>query len=403
MDNEGRFGGPDPLGDSNDATPHYGRPDPLNPMGILEPEEQHRTQHDSAGGGFARADKGTGPAVSGPDNAVAANPATQVDMPAASPGKPVHTQRVSEALRREIAKAVVGQDAVIELMLTTVFAGGHLLFEGVPGLAKTLLVKTLAVGLGGEFSRIQFTPDLLPSDITGTNIYDMNERNFSFRRGPIFGDFVLADEVNRTPPKTQAALLEAMEERVVTVDGVHHQLSASFTVFATQNPVEYEGTYPLPEAQLDRFLLKVNIDYPQEQEERSILQRYDQGFNPHDVRASGLRQVVSADELQQVAREVNGIRVEEGVLNYIVSIVRASRRHRSIALGASPRAGIALLKGAKALSALRGKNYITPDEVLSLAPSVLRHRILLTPESEIEGGMIDSVVASLVGGIPVPR
>ena len=407
MDNEGRYEGPDQLGDSDDATPHYGRPDPLNPMGILASEDPRSPQHDSAGGAFARADSGTGPATSGPVDLKSASGAAATvqhnQMPTASVGKPVHTQRVSEALRKEIAKAVVGQDNVIELMLTTVFAGGHLLFEGVPGLAKTLLVKALAVGLGGEFSRIQFTPDLLPSDITGTNIYDMNERNFSFRRGPIFGDFVLADEVNRTPPKTQAALLEAMEERVVTVDGTHYQLPAHFTVFATQNPVEYEGTYPLPEAQLDRFLLKVNISYPQEQEERSILQRYDHGFNPHDVKAAGLRQVVSEEERRQVALEIDGIRVEEGVLNYIVNIVRASRRHRSIALGASPRAGIAMLKGAKALSALRGKSYITPDEVLSLAPSVLRHRILLTPESEIEGGMVDTVVESLVGSIPVPR
>ena len=315
----------------------------------------------------------------------------------------MHTQRAAEALSREIAKAVVGQDEVIELMLTTVFAGGHLLFEGVPGLAKTLLVKSLARALGGEFSRIQFTPDLLPSDITGTSIYDMNERNFSFRPGPIFGDFVLADEVNRTPPKTQAALLEAMEERVVTVDGTNHQLPADFTVFATQNPVEYEGTYPLPEAQLDRFLLKVSIQYPPEDHERSILRRYDQGFNPHDIEAAGITAVVGREDRQRIRQEIDGIRVEDGVLNYIISIVRASRKHRSIALGASPRAGIALLKGAKALSALRGKSYITPDEVLSLAGPVLRHRILLTPESEIEGGMVDGVVENLIGSIPVPR
>ncbi|MCB1216089.1 MoxR family ATPase [bacterium] len=351
----------------------------------MQSDDPRAPQHDAASGAFAAADSHT-------------------DLGSSAPaGKPVHTQRAAEALCREIAKAVVGQDEVIELMLTTVFAGGHLLFEGVPGLAKTLLVKSLARALGGEFSRIQFTPDLLPSDITGTSIYDMNERQFSFRRGPIFGDFVLADEVNRTPPKTQAALLEAMEERVVTVDGTNYELPRHFTVFATQNPVEYEGTYPLPEAQLDRFLLKVSIDYPPEEHERNILRRYDQGFNPHDIEAAGISQVVGSEERAQIDREINGIRVEDGVLNYIISIVRATRRNRSIALGASPRAGIALLKGAKALSALRGKSYITPDEVLSLAAPVLRHRILLTPESEIEGGLVDGVVENLIGSIPVPR
>ena len=384
MQDSGKYEGPDPLGGSDDTHP-AGRPDPRNPFGAMQSDDPRSPQHDAASGAFG----------------AAANP---LNLGSAAPsGKPVHTQRAAESLCREIAKAVVGQDEVIELMLTTVFAGGHLLFEGVPGLAKTLLVKSLARALGGEFSRIQFTPDLLPSDITGTSIYDMNERQFSFRKGPIFGDFVLADEVNRTPPKTQAALLEAMEERVVTVDGTNYGLPRHFTVFATQNPVEYEGTYPLPEAQLDRFLLKVSIDYPPEEHERNILRRYDQGFNPHDIEAAGIRQVVGEDERAQIEREINGIRVEDGVLNYIISIVRASRRHRSIALGASPRAGIALLKGAKALSALRGKSYITPDEVLSLAAPVLRHRILLTPESEIEGNMIDGVVENLIGGIPVPR
>jgi MoxR-like ATPase len=303
----------------------------------------------------------------------------------------------------EIGKVVVGQDDVLELMLTTYFAHGHLLFEGVPGLAKTLMVKALATAVGGDFSRVQFTPDLLPSDLLGTNIFDISKGEFRFRRGPLFGTFVLADEVNRTPPKTQAALLEAMEERSVSIDGETYGLPDDFTVFATQNPVEYEGTYPLPEAQLDRFLLKVVIEYPAEAEERRVLQMYDRGFDPHDLGAAGVRQVLDGEQLSAVQDEIKAVRVEQGVLDYILAIVRASRKHRSIALGASPRAGIALLTGSKALAALRGKNYITPDEVQTLALPVLRHRMLLTPESELEGGDTVAVINSLVARIPVPR
>ena len=313
------------------------------------------------------------------------------------------TRRLGKALLKEIGKVVVGQDEVLELMLTTYFAGGHLLFEGVPGLAKTLMVKALGIAAGASFNRIQFTPDLLPSDITGTNVYDLSRQEFNFREGPVFASLVLADEVNRTPPKTQAALLEAMEERHVSVDGRTYPLPSDFTVFATQNPVEYEGTYPLPEAQLDRFLLKVLIDYPDESEETEILKRYNTGFNPHDLVSAGLTQVMQPEHWPTIRKEINAIRVEDGVLDYIKAIVRATRSHRAIALGASPRAGIALLRGSKALAAIRGRSYITPDEVQTLAPPVLRHRLILTPESELEGGDVNQLIAGLVGSVPVPR
>jgi MoxR-like ATPase len=302
-----------------------------------------------------------------------------------------------------MAKVVVGQEEVIDLMLTTYFAGGHLLFEGVPGLAKTLMVKALSRALGASFSRIQFTPDLLPSDILGTSIYNTASQQFTFRAGPVFASFVLGDEVNRTPPKTQAALLEAMEERTVSIDGQDHILPPDFTVFATQNPVEYEGTYPLPEAQLDRFLLKVLVDYPDAREEREVLQRWDAGFNPHDLDGAGVQAVMTAEQWPSIKQEVDSIRVQEDILSYIVAIVRNTRNHRAVALGASPRAGVALLRGSKALAAIRGKGYITPDEVQTLAAPVLRHRLLLTPETEVEGGAVDDVVAGIVSSVPVPR
>jgi MoxR-like ATPase len=303
----------------------------------------------------------------------------------------------------EVGKVIVGQQDVLELMLCTYFAQGHLLFEGVPGLAKTLMVKALAVASGSSFTRIQFTPDLLPSDIIGTNVFDIGKTEFRFRQGPVFASFVLADEVNRTPPKTQAALLEAMEERRVSVDGETHLLPADFTVFATQNPVEYEGTYPLPEAQLDRFLLKVNIDYPPESDEREVLKRYDTGFDPHDLARAGVSGVLLPEHWPAIRAEINGVHVEPGVMDYILELVRATRKHRAVALGASPRAGIALLRGSKALAAIRGKAYITPDEVQTLTPPALRHRLLLTPETELEGGSVEAVIASILGATPVPR
>lgn len=324
-------------------------------------------------------------------------------QPESSIAKPQNTPLLAKQILEQIAKVVVGQDEVLELMLTTYFSGGHLLFEGVPGLAKTLMVKALAVAAAGGFSRIQFTPDMLPSDILGTNVFDASQGSFHFRKGPVFANFVLADEVNRTPPKTQAALLEAMEERVVTIDGEPHTLPKDFTVFATQNPVEYEGTYPLPEAQLDRFLLKVVISYPEASEEKQILQRYDKGFDPHDLVGAGVTPVLKAEHWPTIQAEINGVKVEDGVLDYINAIVRATRSHRGIALGASPRAGIALLKASKALAAIRGKGYITPDEIQTLVYPVLRHRLLLTPESEIEGGSVENEIAGILKGIPVPR
>jgi len=320
-----------------------------------------------------------------------------------TPPKPTLTPALAQRLVAEVGKVVVGQEDVLELMLATFLAGGHLLFEGVPGLAKTLMVKALARAAGSAFSRVQFTPDLLPSDVIGTNVFDLAKTEFRFRPGPIFTGFLLADEVNRTPPKTQAALLEAMEERTVSVDGETHRLPPGFTVFATQNPVEYEGTYPLPEAQLDRFLLKVRIDYPSEQGEREILRRYDAGFDPHDLAGAGVQAVLAPDDMPAIAKEVEAVHVDPGVMDYNLAIVRRTRRLRTVALGASPRAGIALLKASKALAAIRGKPYITPDEVQTLAPAVLRHRLLLTPESELEGGDVDSLITEFVSTIPVPR
>jgi MoxR-like ATPase len=323
--------------------------------------------------------------------------------PGISITSPQQTPLLAQRIAAEVAKVIVGQQDVLELMLCTYFAQGHLLFEGVPGLAKTLMVKALAVASSTSFNRIQFTPDLLPSDIIGTNVFDLGKAEFRFREGPVFASFILADEVNRTPPKTQAALLEAMEERRISVDGETHMLPSDFTVFATQNPVEYEGTYPLPEAQLDRFLLKINIDYPAEAEEREILKRYDSGFDPHDLARLGVTSVLSGEHWPTIRHEIDAVRVEQGVMNYILAIVRATRKHRSIALGASPRAGIALLRGSKALAAIRAKGYITPDEVQTLALPVLRHRLLLTPESELEGGNVDTVIAGVLSSIPVPR
>ncbi len=303
----------------------------------------------------------------------------------------------------EVERAVIGKRDALELVLLGLLADGHVLIEDYPGLAKTLIARSFAQVTSMGFARIQFTPDLMPSDVTGASIFDQRAGEFDFRPGPIFTNLLLADEINRAPPKTQAALLEAMQERQVTSEGVTRPLDRPFLVLATQNPIEYEGTYPLPEAQLDRFLLKVVIDYPNQSEERRILQMRDGGFDPHELDAAGVRQVLDAGQLSAVRSEIDAVRVEPGVLDYILAIVRSTRKHRSIALGASPRAGIALLTGSKALAAIRGRNYITPDEVKTLSVPVLLHRLLLTPESELEGGDVTAVINSLVGSIAVPR
>lgn len=303
----------------------------------------------------------------------------------------------------ELRKTIVGQDDVIEQILVAVLAEGHALIEGVPGTAKTLTVKTLAQILGAQYSRIQFTPDLMPSDITGTNVFNMQTSEFTLRHGPIFTDILLADEINRTPPKTQAALLEAMEERQTTIDGDRHQLSPMFTVLATENPIEYEGTYPLPEAQLDRFLLKIIIGYPEQIEEQEIVARWDAGFNSHHLEQVNIQPLPDAAAISHCRAEVRAMRMEPGVQNYIVEIVRKTRNHPTIFYGASPRASIALLLCSKALAAIRGRDFPTPDDVRDVAMPVLRHRLAMRAEAELEGATADAVISDILKTVEVPR
>lgn len=303
----------------------------------------------------------------------------------------------------ELRKTIVGQDDVIEQVLVAILAEGHALLEGVPGTAKTLMVKTLSEIIGARFSRIQFTPYLMPSDITGTNVFNMQSSEFTLRHGPIFTDILLADEINRTPPKTQAALLEAMEERQTTIDGERYPLSPMFTVLATENPIEYEGTYPLPEAQLDRFLLKILIDYPDLADEQEIVARWDAGFNSHHLDRLDIQQLPDAAAISHCRHEVRNMRMEPGVQKYIVEIVRRSRSHPTILYGASPRASIALLLCSKALAAIRGREFPTPDDVRDIAAPVLRHRLALRAEAELEGATTDAVVSDILRSVEVPR
>ncbi|MCS6874310.1 MAG: MoxR family ATPase [Pyrinomonadaceae bacterium] len=314
-----------------------------------------------------------------------------------------YTPEVIAHIFNEIHKVIVGQDEVILQILIALLAEGHVLLEGIPGTAKTLTVKTLAKIIGAKFTRIQFTPDLMPSDITGTNVFNMQTSQFSFRHGPIFTDILLADEINRTPPKTQAALLEAMEERQVTVDGESYTLSPLFTVLATENPIEYEGTYPLPEAQLDRFLLKVLIDYPNQEEEQKIIARWDMGFNPRHLEQIDLVPIADITAIQHCRHEIKQMRTELGVQRYIVEIVQKTRNHPLIQYGASPRASVALLLCTKALAAIRGRNFPTPDDVRDVALPVLRHRIALRAEAELDGVKTDSVISDIIKSVEVPR
>ncbi|HEY2846333.1 MAG TPA: AAA family ATPase, partial [Pyrinomonadaceae bacterium] len=286
-----------------------------------------------------------------------------------------YTPATTAHILNEFRKTIVGQDEVIEQILVTLYAEGHALVEGVPGTAKTLAVKTLAQIIGAGFSRIQFTPDLMPSDITGTNVFNMQTSQFSLRQGPIFTDILLADEINRTPPKTQAALLEAMEERQTTIDGERYPLSPLFTVLATENPIEYEGTYPLPEAQLDRFLMKVLIDYPAADEEAEIVARWDAGFNSRHLQDVHIDQLPAGDAILKCRQEVREMRMEPGVQKYVVEIVRRTREHPNLLYGASPRASVALLLCSKALAAIRGREFPTPDDVRDVALPVMRHRL----------------------------
>jgi MoxR-like ATPase len=314
-----------------------------------------------------------------------------------------HTPSTVAHIQNELGKVIVGQQEVIEQILVAVLAEGHALLEGVPGTAKTLTVKTLARIIGAGFSRIQFTPDLMPSDITGTNVFNMQTTQFALRQGPIFTDILLADEINRTPPKTQAALLEAMEERQTTIDGDRYRLSPIFTVLATENPIEYEGTYPLPEAQLDRFLLKILIDYPTAEAEREIIARWDAGFNSRHLEQIDIQALPDTAAIQHCRVEIKNMRMEPGVQQYVVEIVRKTRNHQTILYGASPRAAIALLLCSKALAAIRGRDFPTPDDVRDVAAPVLRHRLALRAEAELDGATTDAVIADILKTVEVPR
>jgi MoxR-like ATPase len=319
-----------------------------------------------------------------------------------------NTDRLKETLARarsEISKVIIGQENVIEHALIAIFTNQHALIEGVPGIAKTLLVRTLARVLGCEYNRIQFTPDLMPADITGTSVFNLQRNQFTLVRGPIFTTFLLADEVNRAPAKTQSALLQAMQERRVTIDRDTHELSPNFTVFATQNPLEYEGTYPLPEAQKDRFMLKIAMNVPDRTEERLLADRMlDRGKTPEAVLASdAVAPVISADDLTALRDGLDTITVRPELLDYLVDVVRATRTHDSVLAGAGPRATQALLLGSRARAAIDGRDFVTPDDIKSLAGPILEHRILLRPEFEIEGLSVSEVIARVLEDIAVPR
>lgn len=307
------------------------------------------------------------------------------------------------AVRGEVAKAVVGQESTVTGLLIALLAGGHVLLEGVPGVAKTLLVRALSTALSLDTKRVQFTPDLMPGDVTGSLIYDASTSSFTFREGPVFTNILLADEINRTPPKTQASLLEAMEEHQVSVDGVSRKLPAPFMVAATQNPVEYEGTYPLPEAQLDRFLLKLTMELPNRDDEIEVIRRHSLGFDPQDLHAAGVRAVAGAAELRQAREEVSRVGVAGEILAYVVDLVRATRTAPSFQLGVSPRGATAILKSARAYAWLSGRGFVTPDDVKALALPTLRHRVALRPEAEMDGVAVDDILLSILATVPVPR
>ena len=308
-----------------------------------------------------------------------------------------------DKVRKEIGKIIVGQQDAVDGVLICMLSGGHVLLEGVPGVAKTLLVRALSSALSLDTKRVQFTPDLMPGDVTGSLVYDSHTSEFSFREGPVFTNLLLADEINRTPPKTQASLLEAMEERQVSVDGVSRRLPAPFLVAATQNPVEYEGTYPLPEAQLDRFLLKLTMPLPGRRDEIEVIRRHAAGFDPRDLAAAGVRAVAGAEDLERAREAVARVAVEPEIIGYIVDLVRATRSAPSFQLGVSPRGATALLNTSRAWAWLSGRPFVTPDDVKALALPCLRHRVALQPEAQMDGVRVDDVLGSILASVPVPR
>jgi len=313
------------------------------------------------------------------------------------------THDIAQTMRSEASKAVVGQEEAFTQILIALFSGGHVLIEGVPGTAKTLMAKTLAALTGVEFKRVQFTPDLMPSDVIGTQIFEMGTGQFRLRKGPVFTNILLGDEINRAPAKTQSALLEAMEERQVTIEGERLPLPEPFFVMATQNPVEYEGTYPLPEAQLDRFLFKVIVDYAPQEVEIEVLRRYHAGFDAHRLETVGLRPVMNPGILAQCRAEIRQVQVDDGILKYVTDIAQASRKSLDLILGGSPRASISLLIAAKTWAAIQNRAYVIPDDVKFLARPVYRHRIILKPEAEIEGLTPDTAMARILARVDVPR
>ncbi|OMH35160.1 MoxR family ATPase [Tersicoccus sp. Bi-70] len=351
----------------------------------------------------------TTPSFSAPDAAAAA-PSTAPEVPGNDRRDGHHPDPSGDAareallaVRTEVGRAVVGQEGTVTGVLIALLCRGHVLLEGVPGVAKTLLVRSLSAALTLQTTRVQFTPDLMPGDLTGSLVYDARTSDFTFRPGPVFTNLLLADEINRTPPKTQAALLEAMEERQVSVDGVSRPLPTPFIVAATQNPVEYEGTYPLPEAQLDRFLLKLTMDLPGRDDEIEVIRRHSAGFDPRDLAAAGVRAVAGADQLADARAAVGRVQVSPEVLGYIVDVVRATRSAPSFQLGVSPRGATALLNTARAWAWLNGRGYATPDDVKALALPTLRHRVALRAEAQMDGVSADGVLSSILATVPVPR
>ncbi len=310
------------------------------------------------------------------------------------------SQKVSN-VRTELAKYIIGQTEMVDLLMTGIFANGHLLLEGAPGVAKTLSAKALSKSLNVEFSRIQFTPDMMPSDVIGTAVFNSKDATFTFRKGPVFSNIVLIDEINRAPAKTQAALFEVMEERQITYDGKRYPMSFPFIVIATQNPIDQEGTYNLPEAQLDRFLFKIKIDYPELQEEEEILQRY-----KNEIKSPSLDNIVavfSAEELQKIQDAVSKVIVEDNLVKYIAAITHKTRNHGKIYLGGSPRVSLSILKASKAMAAIRGRDFVTPEDIQFVAVHVLNHRLIMTPEAEMEGIRVEEVIQEIVKTIVVPR
>ncbi len=313
-----------------------------------------------------------------------------------------HLSALATQVRNELSKVIIGQEEVVSQLLLVLVCGGHAVMEGVPGLAKTLAVKSLARVCGLGFQRVQCTADLMPADVTGTNVFNLSNSSFSLHRGPVFTDLLLVDEINRTSPRTQAALLEAMEEHQVTIDGTRYALSENFTVLATQNPIEFEGTYPLPEAQLDRFLLKIRVTYPSAEEEVRILTQYEKGFDPRRLEEIALTPLDRA-LLPAARREIESVRVEPALHSYVVSLARRTRDWPAISLGASPRAAVGLFFVARALAGLDGRDYLLPDDVKAAALPVLRHRILLKPEADLEGLTADQVIQQVIAAVEVPK